>query len=655
MAESMDNPHKTPKPSRENVPIDLDEFPSVYTRDFVTENGIPCTVFTTPYDDLSTIENDTIGHTVYPWDILDEDRKRTSLKDRSDDEQNHSIDCSDSRILPGNDDADEKDNQTPTTGRASGYSSHAKPTRESCCGESKSIDSDSKNPRHDDIDRRRWRCYMILAIVGPIISALLVGIVIAVILTRNGGSGQESVSTNSELTGGMPQTSPTESPITSPTAAATVPKEPSFGSGVFSLEPSISTPNETPDDFSGMPVSAFRPSTQSPSARPIMTVTPTLLVTQRPAPGDTQAPTSRGETNQATPNPTQAPTKLRTSLPTQTPTRSPTMSPTKVPTRLPTLAPTQVQSPTRAPLTSTEENFLNILQNSASSEEYLRSFTSSTTTSMSPQWRALEWLTQDPTYLSYSDDRKIQRYALAVFGFGLESLPDTNTWLDYNTHECDWYTTATSGASCSSSSNGEGALVQRIQLDNLGLVGILPIELGLLSNSLTQIYLQNNALSGTLPSIWGQDFQRLRRFQLTNGRLEGTLPSEWGRMTLLGVVGLGRNRLTGSLPAEWATLGGMASLGTLGLERNELTGSIPTTWGNGGMASLKRLSLDQNMLTGQVPDSLWSTNDWEVVNLAGNFLTGAISDSTCNIATISELVADCSTGDVVCNCCTTCL
>jgi hypothetical protein len=321
-----------------------------------------------------------------------------------------------------------------------------------------------------------------------------------------------------------------------------------------------------------------------------------------------------------------------------------------------------------ATLNTVQETLLTLFQTTAPADDYWVRFSensSSGTTvvsSTSPQWRALEWLTSDPNFSSYTDDRKIQRYALAVFAFGLQSPPDTGTWLDYNTHECDWYTAASSGSSCASNSNGQGALMRRLDLRNSGLTGTLPVELGLLSSALTQIYLQDNALRGTLPAIWGQDLQQLERFQLTSANLEGTLPPAWSQMTALTVLGLGRNGLTGPLPVEWAmgdsgSIVGMSSLSTLGLERNTITGAIPSEWGNGGLPSLVQLFLDSNQLTGRVPDSLWTaTNAWETFNVGGNpGLTGVMSDVTCSISTLTVLIADCSSDDIVCHCCTVCL
>jgi hypothetical protein len=107
----------------------------------------------------------------------------------------------------------------------------------------------------------------------------------------------------------------------------------------------------------------------------------------------------------------------------------------------------------------------------------------------SPQYQALTWLSADPNYDDYSENRAIQRWALAVFAHSLRpplqegagrraqrsTLPG---WLAYS-DECTWFTTSEEGPICDSF-----GMYETIDVRNLNLIGSLPSELALLSNSL---------------------------------------------------------------------------------------------------------------------------------------------------------------------------
>jgi hypothetical protein len=109
--------------------------------------------------------------------------------------------------------------------------------------------------------------------------------------------------------------------------------------------------------------------------------------------------------------------------------------------------------------------------------------------SNSPQNQALMWISADPKYFDYGDERAVQRYALAVLAHSL-TLPslvgagrraqegDMTQWLDY-TDECTWFTSSEDFPICDSFGNYE-----IIDIRNFNLEGFLPPEVALLSNSL---------------------------------------------------------------------------------------------------------------------------------------------------------------------------
>lgn len=60
-----------------------------------------------------------------------------------------------------------------------------------------------------------------------------------------------------------------------------------------------------------------------------------------------------------------------------------------------------------------------------------------------PQSRAYQWLLDDPNLENHRDDRKLQRFALAMLCYSTtptRGLGWTNAlgWMDYEVHECDW-------------------------------------------------------------------------------------------------------------------------------------------------------------------------------------------------------------------------
>jgi hypothetical protein len=105
----------------------------------------------------------------------------------------------------------------------------------------------------------------------------------------------------------------------------------------------------------------------------------------------------------------------------------------------------------------------------------------------SPQFQALVWLSLDPSFNLYSEERAVQRWVLAVLAFSL--APTTGAsgrrlalsgWLTY-TDECTWFSSTSGRSVCDTD-----GMYQIIDLQDMGLTGELPPELSLLSNSLSK-------------------------------------------------------------------------------------------------------------------------------------------------------------------------
>jgi hypothetical protein len=153
-----------------------------------------------------------------------------------------------------------------------------------------------------------------------------------------------------------------------------------------------------------------------------------------------------------------------------------TVAPTQSPTLLPTLA------PTAAPTSATLPDLIELLS--------LVSPDGGTAlaTPLTPQNKAVNWLAVNNTNLdSYSDKRKIQRFALGVLYYSTNGTNWSNNtgWLT-NENECDWY-----HASSFSFCDDNGTIVDLDLYDDSGnnLVGTIPMELALLSDSVGELSL----------------------------------------------------------------------------------------------------------------------------------------------------------------------
>ena len=197
--------------------------------------------------------------------------------------------------------------------------------------------------------------------------------------------------------------------------------------------------------------------------------------------------------------------------------------------------------------------------------------------------------------------------------------------------------------------------VTRLYLTGNGLVGILPPELGQLTNLTTlglrsnpeltgtippelggldrldELFLDNNSLTGPVPPELGE-LGRLRTLWLSGNELTGAIPRELGDLGSLRALGLGSNLLTGSIPPE---LGDLSSLSNLELAGNKLEGSIPAALGRA--RGLVYLTLGDNELGGPIPPEITSPPFLQVLGLAENDLTGTLPTEIGNLADLRWL------------------
>jgi Leucine rich repeat len=299
----------------------------------------------------------------------------------------------------------------------------------------------------------------------------------------------------------------------------------------------------------------------------------------------------------------------------------------------------------------------------------------------SPQSKAYEWLMKDPAYFQYSNDRKIQRFALASLYYSTTGSNWTSTGraLWYNSDECQWFysSSQTTPAACTVA----GGQMESLSLESNNLEGTIPPELWLMTN-LKYLSLANNPrLMSTIPSHGLEKMTDLQNFHVTKCGLSGPLPGKIGYLENLERLDLSANRFTGTIPLEFRELSnlrelrlqkndlngtlpgmvleGLTSLQQLYLFENNLEGSIPSEIKNlqvvedvflyrngfrstlpselGLLTQLQRLWLDRNRFEGRIPEQLGSLSMMMQLSLSSNQLTGTIPEALANARSLSQI------------------
>jgi len=289
----------------------------------------------------------------------------------------------------------------------------------------------------------------------------------------------------------------------------------------------------------------------------------------------------------------------------------------------------------------------------------------------SPQQQAYDWLMDDSHLDAFSEERIVQRYALAVFYFATSGdyWFNQNRWLSHDHHECDWFSRNSTGifyepennrylqwditgGPCGQSyvknepryridqeenstylhiwlysNNIKGEIpaevsllssLQSLSLDRNELQGELTTHIGLLQN-LEAISLYTNSLSGHIPTEIG-NLSKLTHIWAMKNNFVGNFPTELGRNSNLRQLLLDSTKMTGSLPTE---LGHLSSLEWMWIHRADWTGTVPTEMGL--MTNLEWLDLSYTMLSGAIPTEIGLLDQVKILMLEHNgWLTGTI-------------------------------
>ncbi|XP_044497580.1 pollen receptor-like kinase 3 [Mangifera indica] len=142
--------------------------------------------------------------------------------------------------------------------------------------------------------------------------------------------------------------------------------------------------------------------------------------------------------------------------------------------------------------------------------------------------------------------------------------------------------------------------VTGIQINNLGLGGLINIDALVELPSLRTISIVNNSFSGQLPEF--NRLSNLRAIYLSMNQFSGEIPTDYfGKMGGLRKVWLSDNNFTGPIPTSLFQL---PHITELHLEKNQFNWTIPSF----ELPSLTQLDLSNNKLEGEIPNSLRKFN-----------------------------------------------
>ncbi|CAB9497719.1 Leucine Rich Repeat [Seminavis robusta] len=266
--------------------------------------------------------------------------------------------------------------------------------------------------------------------------------------------------------------------------------------------------------------------------------------------------------------------------------------------------------------------------------------------SLTPQAQAFQWIMQDPAIGIYSDERIIQRFALATL-YHATNGPEwfqNNHWLNYTKHECEWF--ARDGSKvywpsdpdpdfpCGARYSPEGETYEKLWLYENNLQGELPaVELALLT-SLTSISINRNPqMEGTISSYLGK-LSKLKMLDMSRlESLEGSMPSELALLTALTGLSLLYNGLEGSIPLE---LFSVSTLKHLFVDNNELTGTLASEIGK--LSLLENPYLHSNLLSGTLPTELGLLSFVDHLSLDKNLFHGPLPSELGQLSAVEHFV-----------------
>ncbi|CAB9500677.1 unknown protein [Seminavis robusta] len=155
----------------------------------------------------------------------------------------------------------------------------------------------------------------------------------------------------------------------------------------------------------------------------------------------------------------------------------------------------------------------------------------------SPFYHANQWVMKDPNFSTYSKERNLQRFYLAMMFYATngDSWLDYENWLSYEVSECNWFTKSSFATSSKyyEANVCEDNTVINLSLSSNNLTGTFPIWYTYFIPSLKILDLSYNSIVGALPqslplqgtSELGQ-LSHLKKLDLTDTPVTGKVPVE---------------------------------------------------------------------------------------------------------------------------------
>ena len=161
--------------------------------------------------------------------------------------------------------------------------------------------------------------------------------------------------------------------------------------------------------------------------------------------------------------------------------------------------------------------------------------------------------------------------------------------------------------------------------------GNLPLSLTNLTN-LSLLYMGNNLISGELDPRLFSNWTRLEFLELQNNNFTGVIPSQIGLLTNLKELALLNNHFFGSIPPE---IGNLINLDALALSGNHLMGPIPPSLGN--LSKVTIVYLHQNRLSGPLPQTIQNAKNLKDLRVFKNQLSGPVPQGLANLSSLENL------------------
>ncbi|KAH6821436.1 hypothetical protein C2S53_006267 [Perilla frutescens var. hirtella] len=185
--------------------------------------------------------------------------------------------------------------------------------------------------------------------------------------------------------------------------------------------------------------------------------------------------------------------------------------------------------------------------------------------------------------VSFGDESDAQ--LLLKFKASLKNTAALANW-DTSTPPCSGW----KGVVC------DGGLVWGLQLEDMGLKGVIDIETLAKLPDLRSVSFMNNEFEGPLPNF--ARIGALKTIFVSNNKFSGEIPrNAFDGMLSLKKLHLANNKFSGHIPA---TLASEPKLMELTLQDNEFEGEIP----NFKQQGLKTFNASNNRLSGKIPETL---------------------------------------------------